>query len=89
MGEGDGAVERSSSLMALKRRKARRIDTREYNLDDEEVTAPNRRASESATEDTRGDEVHVGEQVKTLAKNWQISPMGAKRSTSRWRNTRK
>ena len=47
MDESQGAAERSSGLIALRLGKARRSDNREYNLDDEDVIAPKRRAKDS------------------------------------------
>ena len=66
--ESQGAAKKGSGPIALRRRRARRIDNREYNLDNEDLIAPRSRASESPTKDKRDDEVRAGEKVQAFAK---------------------
>ena len=86
MDESQGAAERCSGPIALKRQKARRSENREYNLDDEDAIAQNQRVSETLTKHRREDEVHVADQANAPAKNRRISQMDMRRSTFRWRN---
>ena len=64
MDASQGAAEKCSESITLRRQ----MTHREFDLDDEDVVAPNQRASASHTKDKHDEEVHVVGQVKAIAK---------------------